>query len=168
MQNVVPTVDNVTNLAVNEGSAFTLVGLNASGGSRFRQPAQPTAWRRAAGNVCNPFDQLGRRLADGHQLRVDRKSRFGRARRADNGSVCHDPHTFADDGVYTVTIRVADDDMGAFADPARFVTGVAGVDFVDLTFTIRVDNVAPTLTSVTPVGDDDQRIGGHQLFGPVQ
>ena len=29
VKNVVPTVDNVANLAVNEGSAFTLVGLNA-------------------------------------------------------------------------------------------------------------------------------------------
>ena len=62
----------------------------------------------------------------------------------------HAAYTYADDGDYTVTVRVADDDMGAFADPAKFVTGVAGVDFIDLSFTMHVNNVAPTLTSIVP------------------
>ncbi|GAA5505791.1 PKD domain-containing protein [Novipirellula caenicola] len=50
-------------------------------------------------------------------------------------------HTYADDGVYTVTVRVADDDM-----TGDFIDGVNGTDFVETTFQVNVENVAPTLT----------------------
>src|SRR4029079_1977642 len=60
-------------------------------------------------------------------------------------------HTYADDGAYTVTVRVADDDMAAYSNAALFATGVAGVDFVEKTFVVHVDNVAPTV--VTPNGN---------------
>ena len=151
VKNVVPTVDNVANLAVNEGSAFTLVGLNALlSDPGFDNPLNPLP----GGELLETFAIHSINWGDGSPTDTSSVSIVNR----DSGGpgvpttaqFAHDPHTFADDGVYTVTIRVADDDMGAFADPARFVTGVAGVDFVDLTFTIRVDNVAPTLTSVTP------------------
>ena len=62
-----------------------------------------------------------------------------------NGTVAGS-HTFADDGTYLVTIRVADDDMGAFADTTKFATGTAGVDYVEITFTVTVSNVSPSLT----------------------
>jgi len=52
-------------------------------------------------------------------------------------------HTFADDGIYVVTVRVADDDM-----TADFVTGTDGVDFVEDTFQVTVENVVPDLTVI--------------------
>jgi hypothetical protein len=47
-------------------------------------------------------------------------------------------HTYNDDGAYTVTVRLADDDMGAYADSALFVSGVAGADYVEQTFDVAV------------------------------
>ena len=43
-------------------------------------------------------------------------------------------HTYADNGTYTVSVTVKDDDMASF---------------VTRTFEIKVDNVAPTLTTVS-------------------
>jgi hypothetical protein len=60
-------------------------------------------------------------------------------------------HTYADDGTYTVTIRLADDNMGAFGDTSKFATGVGvgfgtdnGGDYVQTTFTVVVNNIAPS------------------------
>ena len=52
-------------------------------------------------------------------------------------------HIYADDGTYTVTVRVADDDMAG-----NFLTGTVGTDFVQETFQVTVTNVAPTPTLV--------------------
>ncbi len=57
----------------------------------------------------------------------------------------HAPHTYADNGVYTVRIRVADDNMSG-----NFTSGTNGVDYIDLQFTITVTNVAPTLAMPAP------------------
>ena len=64
-----------------------------------------------------------------------------------NGSVGFDTeasfdgsHTYADNNVFTVTVRVADDDM-----TADFTTGTDGVDFVEQSFQVTVDNVAPSI-----------------------
>ena len=55
-------------------------------------------------------------------------------------------HNYADNGTYTVTVRVADDDMDAFDSAAIFQTGTADEDFVEVTFTVTVTNVAPSFT----------------------
>jgi PKD repeat protein len=59
-------------------------------------------------------------------------------------------HNYADDGVYTVTVRIADDNMLAFVDPSKFALntdgengGVIGVDFVEQIFQITVQNIDP-------------------------
>jgi large repetitive protein len=52
-------------------------------------------------------------------------------------------HNYADDGVYTVTIRIADDNMSAFGTPGNFTTGENGVDYVEQTFTVTVSNLNP-------------------------
>ncbi|MCC7476219.1 MAG: hypothetical protein IT425_12555 [Pirellulales bacterium] len=57
----------------------------------------------------------------------------------------HAAHTYADDGVYTVRVRVADDNM-----TGDFAGGTNGVDFIDLTFQITVTNVAPTMVAPVP------------------
>jgi hypothetical protein len=60
-------------------------------------------------------------------------------------------HTYADNGTYLVTVRVADDDMGAFSTPDLFANGVAGTHFVERTFLVHVGNADPAVT--TPHGD---------------
>jgi PKD repeat protein len=57
----------------------------------------------------------------------------------------HAAHTYADNGVYTVRVRVADDNMSG-----NFTTGTNGVDYIDLTFEITVTNVSPTLAPPAP------------------
>ena len=59
-------------------------------------------------------------------------------------------HTYADDGLYTVIVRLADDDMSSFLAPGNFNTGTNGVDYVQATFTVTVNNVAPSLTDGGP------------------
>ena len=48
-------------------------------------------------------------------------------------------HVYADDGTYTVTVRLADNDMSG-----DFVGGVDGVDFVQQTFLVTVADEPPT------------------------
>jgi hypothetical protein len=49
-------------------------------------------------------------------------------------------HTYSDDGLFQVVVRLADSSMSG-----NFLTGVAGVDFVEATFDVTANNVAPTL-----------------------
>jgi hypothetical protein len=56
-------------------------------------------------------------------------------------------HVYADDGTYTVTVRVADDDMSA-----NFTSGIAGVAFVEKTFLVTVTNTNPSFIPVAPGG----------------
>ena len=58
-------------------------------------------------------------------------------------------HTYADNGVYTVTLRVADDDMAAYNDATKFTSGTLRADYVQDTLTVTVNNVVPTLTATT-------------------
>jgi hypothetical protein len=58
-------------------------------------------------------------------------------------------HTYADNGSYFVTVRLADDNMGAYSNAALFITGTHGVDYIEKVFTVTVANAAPHLT-VTP------------------
>jgi hypothetical protein len=63
-------------------------------------------------------------------------------------------HTYLDndaDNKYTIGIRVADDDMGAFANESLFTNaaGVPGVDFSERTIEVTVFNVNPTLDPIT-------------------
>jgi PKD repeat protein len=151
VENVVPSLTNRTGLAVNEGSAFTLTGLNVvMTDPGFDNPLNPLI----GGELQETFAIHSINWGDGTAPDTSSVSIVNRVSgqpgTPTTAQFSHAAYTYADDGDYTVTVRVADDDMGAFADPARFTSGVAGVDFVDLVFTIRVNNVAPTLTSITP------------------
>lgn len=55
-------------------------------------------------------------------------------------------HAFADNGTYQVTVFVWDDDMAGPGPDA-----VAGIDFVQDTFSVTVNNVAPTFTADSKV-----------------
>jgi hypothetical protein len=150
--NVPPILGGTTGLSVNEGTAFTLAGLGLhledvgfdnplnqtppALGDPFKETfaAYTINWGDGRGPIPVTIDNVGGRVSG--SAGVNTLAQF-----------IHSAYTYADDGIYTVTIRVADDNMGAFADPTKFVTGTAGVDFVDLTFQIQVNNVAPTLAA---------------------
>jgi PKD repeat protein len=78
-----------------------------------------------------------------------------------NGSI-GGSHTYADDGTYLVTIRVANDDMAAFLDASKFNAGTVGVDFVEITFTVTVSNKNPVV--LAPNGDQNILEGGTVNF----
>jgi hypothetical protein len=70
-----------------------------------------------------------------------------------SSGVFNGSHTYANDGAFTVIVRLADDDMGAYADAALFVTGVLGTDFVEQTFTVTVSPIPePAAIVLTMLG----------------
>ena len=74
-------------------------------------------------------------------------------------------HTYITDGIYTVTVRLADDDM-----TGNFSTGTAGVDFVESTFQIVANNLGPNIDvfTLTSTGGDppntDEAVRLHTEF----
>ena len=151
VKNVVPSLANIDDLEVKEGSAFSLIDLDVLlTDPGFDNPANPVI----GGEKQETFVIHSINWGDGTPIDTSTVSIVNR----DPGSpgvpttarFSHAAHTYADDGDYTVTIRVADDDMGAFHDLARFTEGKAGADFVDLVFTIRVNNENPSFTRIVP------------------
>ncbi len=63
----------------------------------------------------------------------------------------HGSHVYADNGQYTVTVRVADDDMSG-----DFDAGVSGIDYVEQTLVVNVDNVVPTLNATPDLSEIDE------------
>jgi len=59
-------------------------------------------------------------------------------------------HVYADDGEYTVTVRIADDDMSG-----DFIGGTVDVDFVEQTFQVNVTNLDPTANDDTGSVDEN-------------
>ena len=129
VNNVAPTLDGVEPIPrLDEGTAFTLndLGITLSdpgfdnllnplvlGGSQETFTALTVDW--GDGTPVDPLNIVNR---------VD-----GSPGVATTAEFEHSPHTYADNGLYTVTITAADDDGGAIAE----------------TFQIEVHNVAPTL-----------------------
>jgi PKD repeat protein len=151
VQNLAPSVINTTSLTVNEGSAFTLIGLNVvMTDPGFDNPLNPIPGGELQETIAIHSINWGDGTAPDRSSVSIVNRVAGQPGTPTTAQFSHAPYTYADDGDYTVTVRVADDDMGAFADTGRFTSGVAGVDFIDLVFTIRVNNVAPTLTAITP------------------
>jgi PKD repeat protein/methionine-rich copper-binding protein CopC len=132
VNNVDPTLTGTSGLTINEGDDFTLtdlgVGLTDPG---FDNPANQ-------GNASNggefeeTFTGMDVDWGDGTGLQslavTDRAS--GMVGTPTTAKFTHAAHTYADNGVYTVTLRLQDDD-GAV---------------VTRTLTIVVNNVAPTLS----------------------
>ncbi len=165
VENVAPSLTGIDNVVVDEGQSFTLnekgVGLFDPG---FDNPNNPHA---QPGGSTEEFAAYTVDWGDGNAS--DTLMIVGRASDVLDGPTTASfqhfnemlmsmSHVYADNGDYMVTIRVADDDMGAFQDPLKFTkdmngndVGIAGKDFVDLSFVIHVKNVAPALT--LPNGD---------------
>ena len=171
--NLAPTLAGTTSLTVNEGAAVTLVGLGVHiEDLGFDNPANQTP--PPLGNLTTEeFAAFSIDWGDGFSTTplnvVDRVS--GSAINSTTASLTtaqflHAAHYYADDGIYTVTVRMADDNMGAFSNPALFTTGVAGVDYVDRQFQVLVKNVTPTL-GVTSVASQQQTGAGTVTTTPV-
>ena len=147
VKNVAPSLANIDDVTVDEGSPFTLVGLNVRlSDPGFDHPAFSMGSGTQETFAVHSID-WGDGTPDTSSVMVTGREP-GSVGVPTTAQLSHAAHTYADNGDYTVTLRVADDDMGAFADPSRFTEGVAGEDFVDLTFTIQVDNVRPMLSVV--------------------
>ncbi|HEY3392612.1 MAG TPA: PKD domain-containing protein [Lacipirellulaceae bacterium] len=149
--NVAPSVTNPDDLQVDEGSAFSLIDLQIGlADPGFDNPLNPVE----GGELEELFAVHSINWGDGTPTDSSSPAIFNRVSGSPGvpttAQISHAPHTYADDGDYTVTVRVADDDMGGFFDPELFVAGEAGVDFIDLTFTVHVNNVAPTLRNIVP------------------
>ena len=129
VNNVAPTLDGVDPVpTVDEGTAFTLDGLGVGvTDPGFDNPFNPLVF----GGSQETFAALSVDWGDGTPVDalniVNRVS--GSPGVATTAQFEHAPHTYADNGLYTVTITAADDDGGVVAE----------------TFQILVNNVAPTL-----------------------
>jgi hypothetical protein len=154
--NVAPILGGTAGVVVNEGTAFTLASL----GVHLEDIGFDNPLNQTPPALGDPFQETFAAATidwgDGRgpiPVTIDNNfpSRVsGSAGVNTTAQFTHGAYTYADDGTYTVTIRVADDNMGAFVDPTKFTTGVAGVDFVDLTFEITVNNVVPQLAAPVP------------------
>ncbi|MCI0331619.1 MAG: PKD domain-containing protein [Planctomycetes bacterium] len=147
VNNVAPSLTGTQGAMVDEGHAFTLaslgIGLEDPGFDNALNPTTPTLGNPFAETFTSYQIDWGDGRGPTTVSVVDRVS--GSPGVTTTAGFDHLAYTYADDGLYTVTIRVADDNMSG-----DFVGGTNGVDFVDLTFVIQVNNVVPTIESVTP------------------
>src|SRR5262249_28807819 len=149
VNNVVPMVTVGSNLTTDEGLLVNLPSLATFTDPGFDNPNNPTT--PATGD---PLTESFRYFLDWG----DGRNQIGTAPTADTNGAPGTPssgtisgsHTYADDGTYTVTVRVADDNM-----TGNFTSGVNGVDYVEKTFTIKVNNVVPTVSVGGPLTVDE-------------
>ena len=134
--NVDPALTGTNNLSVNEGTAFTLAGMGVGvSDPGFDNPLN-TADPSNGGEVAETFLDGSIDWGDGSAATpvtfVSRVS--GSEGVPTTASLDHTAHHYADNGIYTVTVTLADDDGAA----------------VERSFQITVHNVAPTLTLNDP------------------
>ena len=116
---------------VNEGSELTLVDLGTITDPGFRNDALNTDE-----TFTYSIDWGDGTVIDAGTATIDDGGGVGDLTDASFDGM----HTYADNDTYTVTVRIADDDM-----TGNFATGVVGIDFVEQTFSVTVKNVNPTL-----------------------
>jgi hypothetical protein len=156
-------VGNVTpSLAVTPSAVSINEGQTVSFAAAFDDPGFDNPFNPTLPILGNPFNESFRYFVDWG----DGRDIVASAPVADiNGGpgiastgMFNGSHTYADDGSYTVRVRLADDNM-----TGNFSSGVAGVDFVESVFSTSVGNVVPTL-SVTPTSPTSINAGGTVTF----
>jgi PKD repeat protein len=150
VNNVAPSLTNVDDIMLDEGALFSLEDLNLLlSDPGFDFPVDSIeGFLSQELFAIHSVDWGDGRPPDTDASIIDRIS--GAPSIPTTATIGDAIHAYADNGTYIVTLRVADDDMGAYDDPSRFSEGVDGVDYVDLTFTIVVNNVAPALGPLEP------------------
>ena len=134
--NVEPTLTGTSNLVVNEGQTFTLNGLGVGvTDPGFDNPLN-TLDPSNGGETAETLSAMSIDWGDGTGAQALNLAEFQAVPFAGptTGTFPAASHTYADNGTYTVTVTVKDDDMASF---------------VERTFTITVQNVAPTLSNLT-------------------
>ncbi|MBX3400769.1 MAG: PKD domain-containing protein [Gemmataceae bacterium] len=126
VSNLNPTVTPITNQIVNEGNLLSLATAATVSDPGFDNSTLGTS--ETFSYTINWGD--GTSLDSGTV--TSRVS--GSAGTATTGAVENVSHTFADNGVYTVTVVVTDDNGGIASN----------------TFTVTVNNVSPTISSISP------------------
>ena len=148
VNNVVPTLTATTvPQSVNEGTPLTITNIGTITDPGFDNPANPLAQPDGTTELFHYYINWGDgTTSDLGSATVDVIGSPGTQTQASFDGV---NHTYADNGVYTVTLRVADDDMAAYNDATKFTSGTLGADYVQDTLTVTVNNVVPTLTATT-------------------
>jgi PKD repeat protein len=172
VKNVMPTLTVAANQTINESDDLVLPVIGSFTDPGFDNPLNPNP--PVLPLIANPTAESFAYFIDWG----DGRDQIGTMSAADiNGAVgvlstgsFGAAHNYADDGVYVVTVRLADDNMAAFSTAAMFLNGANGVDFVQQTFTVTVLNVAPSFVPVggQPILGDDINTQGittiHVLF----
>ncbi len=150
VDNVVPTLTTApnqpgVNQVLHESDNLVLLNLGSITDPGFNNPLNPLSPPNGSVEVFRYFVDWGdgTTTATGDAT-IDNIGSMGILTAASfDGS-----HVYADDGTYTVKVRVADDDMPAFTNGTAFESGTNGVDYVEQTFTVAVMNVNPSFIPV--------------------
>ncbi len=123
--NVAPTLSVAANQTTNEGSALSLTNIGSFTDPGFNNPLNPLAGGETTETFTFTINWGDGTAVDGGAATVDVLGSPGTLTAGSMDGL----HTYADDGIYTVTVTVLDDDAGQSV----------------RTFTVTVNNVAPTL-----------------------
>ena len=132
-------------------------GLSRTRQSRFASRRQ----RR----VVPLLDQLGRRRRP--PIRARPRSTTSAASWTSTDASFDGTHTYANDGTYTITLRVADDDMDAYTAAPLFESGTINEDYVQATIMVMVkppseENRDPQVFAAADQSDAGRRAGGFK------
>ena len=137
---VVPTLIVPGPQMVEEGSPLTITNIGTITDPGFNNPDNPNEPPSGSVETFTYWINWGDGNIDTGSATIDDVGApFDLTDASFDGS-----HTYANDGPYTVTIRIADDNM-----TANFVGGSNGVDYVEQTIAVTVKNDVPELVDVT-------------------
>jgi PKD repeat protein len=167
VNNVVPTLTTVSdqpgvNQILHESDNLVIVNLGSITDPGFNNPLNPLSPPNGSVETFRYFVDWGDGTpASTGDATIDQIGSVGTMTAASFDS----SHVYADDGTYTVRVRVADDDMPAFTDGNAFLSNKIGVDYVEKMFTVTITNVNPSFIDTThPFTGTDVNIKGDTII----